>query len=376
MQNPYLLICLYCLGTFALDAQETIEFQNKQKIFTDTAIVWAAYFEIDVVPDLPQEQLRKRHARLPYLAEGYGQLSDTLKFLDSAVYPSKHQQLNGFILHQTESIAFYEAAQEGAAARSHKLKTRLHHWNLALEDPSIEPETFGEYQRLPDEAFEAFRLKGILYYDQHAHNFRAIPEAVAVLKSLEGDTEAAWSYEVLAWMPVSDLLQQRTWEDQRVTWAQYIERSIPLSALFVFKQDWTSDEVFLDQTHYLRQQAAQLQVWHPYPSNEADPWQAADPTDLKKNTLMSEAAIQNIATYEEMAVTEDEFGDFTIVRYPIDWSVFKGIRLAMHWAWFNHNRSLSVAMKNYLPFDNTPEEGKDFFVPQYFYRLPFGSLKH
>ncbi len=64
-----------------------------------------------------------------------------------------------------------------------------------------------------------------------------------------------------------------------------------------------------------------------------------------------------------------------MVSYPITWSVFKGIRFGMNWAWFNETKELSVEMKTYLPFDNTSDDGTDFFIATYYYRLPFGAFK-
>ncbi|MEM9824116.1 MAG: hypothetical protein AAF985_23725, partial [Bacteroidota bacterium] len=311
MRLQYLVISIMVLSQISAMAQNGSELQNKQQVFADPEIVWAAYFEIDVVPDLPLEQIRQKHARLPNLIEGYGQLSHTLKFFESAIDTSRHQMLNGFILGQTESIEFYEAAGPAHLARSQKLNNRLHHWNLALEDVNVEPETFGTYQMLPRDYFEVFRLKGILYYRKDVHNFYAIPEAVALLKNLDGDSKAVWDYEVVAWMPVSDALKQSGWNTDLTTWAQNIERSIPLTDLFVFKQDWTSDEVFAQQTGYLRKNAEQIKVQHPYPvdldyymdllSNGMVETEDLSP---EQATYMTSKEVQQIATYEEVALRE------------------------------------------------------------------------
>ncbi|MEM6964172.1 MAG: hypothetical protein AAF573_05350 [Bacteroidota bacterium] len=43
------------------------ELKNKQQIFSDSNIVWAAYFEIDVVLDLPIETIRKNMLDCPTL---------------------------------------------------------------------------------------------------------------------------------------------------------------------------------------------------------------------------------------------------------------------------------------------------------------------
>lgn len=372
-------ILLFC---FSAAAQNVSELKNKQLIFKDSSIVWAAYFEIDVVPDLSIEEIRKKHARLPNLAAGYGQLSDTLKFFPSALDTSKHQMLNSFILGQTESIQFYESDITDYGARGHKLKGRLHHWNLDLQDINYEPETFGDFSRLPNDYFEVFRLKGILYYRKDSHSFHAIPEAVAMLKNLDGDSAAVWDYEVIAWMPVSDLLKKTGWKNGLTTWAQNIERSIPLTDLFVFKQDWTSDEVFFHQTSFLRNNAAQIEVLHPYPINQnyyldltGNGMVDAEAVSKENRIYMTSGEIKRIATYEEIAMREDDYGNAEIVHYPITWSVFKGIRFNMNWAWFNETKELSIEMKTYLPFDNTPDDGTDFFVPAYYYRLPFGVLK-
>jgi len=383
MRIIYLSICLFMLTHNVMTAQNDLEIKNKQQVFSDTSIVWAAYFEIEVVPDFTLDQLLEKHARLANLEEGYGQLSDTLKFFPSAIDTSKHQMLNGFILGQTESIEFYESDGPEYLTRSHKLKNRLHHWNLSLEDINLEPETFGEYKKLPNDYFEVFRLKGILYYHKDLHTFYAIPEAVAMLKNLDGDSKAVWDYEVVAWMLVSDELKKSGWDTGLTSWAQYIERSIPLTDLFVFKQEWTSDEVFSHQTNFLRKNAEHIKVQHPYPF---------DPNyylDLIGNGLVETAdvsadnvifmmtnEVKQIATYEEIAMREtDGYEDYEIVHYPINWSVFKGIRFGMNWAWFNETKELSIEMKTYLPFDNMPDDGTDFFIPTYYYRLPFGPLK-
>ncbi len=366
---------------FSVTAQNGSELKNKQQVFSDTAIVWAAYFEIEVVPDHPIEYIRNKHARLPNLAEGYGQLSDTLKFLPSVIDTSNHQMLNGFILGQTESIEFYESDATEYGARSHKLKNQLHHWNLSLEDVRVEPENFGQYQMLPNDYFEAFRLKGILYYRKDSHSFHAIPEAVAMLKNLDGDSKAVWDYEVVAWMPVSDLLQKSGWDTGLTNWAQYLERSIPLTDLFVFKKEWTSDEVFFHQTDFLRQHAEKVKVLHPYPLHLEDYLDeisngVVEDDNFFPNSFkyMTTEEIKTIATYEEMAMREtDGYEDYVIVNRPITWSVFKGIRFGMNWVWFNETKELSVEMKTYLPFDNTPDDGTDFFIPTYYYRLPFGK---
>ena len=384
MRISHLAILVTVFLHFTAVAQNDSEIKNKQDVFSDTAVVWAAYFEIDVVPDLSLEQVRKKHARLPNLTEGYGQLSDTLKFLKSAIHPSKHQMLNKFILGQTESIEFYESDGPGYLIRSQKLKNRLHHWNLALEDINLEPETFGEYKMLPNDYFEVFRLKGILYYRKDSHNFYAIPEAVAMLKNLDGDSKAVWDYEVIAWMPVSDELKKSGWDTGLTTWAQNIERSIPLTDLFVFKQDWTSDEVFLHQTDYLRNNPEQIKVQHPYPIKPNYYLDSIDngiveTADISSDNViyMTADEVKQIATYEEMALREtDGYEDYEIVNYPINWSVFKGIRFGMNWAWFNETKELGVEMKTYLPFDNSSDDGTDFFVPKYYYRLPFGVLKN
>ncbi|MEO1487650.1 MAG: hypothetical protein AAFU57_18080 [Bacteroidota bacterium] len=384
MRIFHLLIFGMILSHFPVAAQHAEELKNKQQVFSDSNIVWAAYFEMDLVPDLPIEYIRKKHARLPNLAEGYGQLSDTLKFLPSTIDTPNHQMLNGFILGQTESIQFYESDATDYGKRSHKLKSRLHHWNLALENINLEPETFGTYEMLPNDYFEVFRLKGILYYQKDTRNFYAIPEAVAMLKNLDGDSQAVWDYEIVAWMPVNELAQgsqQSAWDLGPTVWAQYMERSIPLTDLFVFKQDWTSDEVFFHQTNFLRKNASHLKVLHPYPPHleeyvdERSNGSGEDINFFPNNfTYMTTDEVEAIATYNEMAIKEDEYGGFEEVNYPITWSAFKGIRFGMNWAWSNKTKELSVEMATYLPFDNTTEDGMDFFVPTYYYRLPFGNI--
>ncbi|MEM1124069.1 MAG: hypothetical protein AAGJ18_26770 [Bacteroidota bacterium] len=385
MNTKHLLRFVLLLLPLTAFTQRVEELQNKQRIFQDSTIVWAAYFEIDVIPDLPLETIRKKHARLPNLARGYGQLSDTLRFLSSVLDSTKHQMLNGFILGQTESIEWYEADATTYGGRSHKLKQPLHHWNLALENINIEPETFGEYPRLPDDYFEAFRLKGILHYQKNTHQFYAIPEAIAMLKNMDGDTKAVWDFEVVAWMPVSDQLKKSGWETGLTGWAQYIERSIPLSDLFVFKQEWTSDEVFSDQTNFLRQNAQQVKIQHPYPVDQDFYFDQVANGSIEENEISAENfiymtanEIKEIATYSELESYETEHGyeDYHTISYPIDWSVFKAIRFGMNWAWLNGTQELSVEMTTYLPFDDTPDDGVDFFIPRYYYRLPFGKVEH
>jgi len=206
-----------------------------------------------------------------------------------------------------------------------------------------------------------------------------------MLKNMEGDSEAVWDYEVVAWMPVSEQLKKSGWETGLTAWAQYIERSIPLSDLFVFKQEWTSDEVFTQQTDFLRTNTTQVAVQHPYPVDRqyyidqvANGVVEKDEISAENFTYMTANEIKEIATYNELAMRENEHGyeDYEVVNYPINWSVFKGIRLGMNWAWFNETSELGVEMTTYLPFDNTPDDGTDFFIPQYFYRLPFGKTQN
>lgn len=331
-----ILSFVFILLNAYLFAQNNGELKNKWKMYNDTSIVWATYFEVDVIPDLTEKEILEKHC------EGMNEdaLTNSQKFFKTYRETTKSQTLNQLIFENINSIKLFTTENNSPINRNHKLFLER------KETSDLRSTNWAE--------FEVFRLKGILYYDKQRHRFFAIPEAIGLQENSFGDLNAIWGYDIKAWIPLDTTILESS-----TSWHKTIVGSISLDDLYIFKQEWNSDEIFLDQTEYLRKNYKKVNVQSPVEKDNNEQPIYLNPNEIKR-----------IATSKEMILNE-KTNNYDVDYYPISWSIFEGLQLTMTWKWDKQNKKVNVNMINYAPYGEVDGDEIELVDKKLFYKLNF-----
>lgn len=315
-----IIVCILCVKmTFA---------QTKQDVYCNENIVWAGIGEMDIVIDSDSNTDWKAY-KISHLGSFYKQYHRDLK--------ENPKPLNQLIIEDADVVDFYA---------TDKLKEKIDYNLLDLTDPMYEPENYGDQGgRFPAAAFDVFRLRYYLYFDQSNNDFHISPIAIGVMRSTYDAPDEVFDYEILGWLSVNEW-KSTFFKNDNIAFTRRFYRDVAFEDIYVFKKEWSIYQVMDTMTARIRKEG--IATW--WSEGEVELYEMTYDS-LDGSRRLSSQEMERIGTYENVTITEDGWDWEEKIEY-VPWNAddyYKGLRLTLDWAWDNSKYNFYSRFQAYAP---------------------------